>query len=404
MPHLLLDRCAIPMATAAALLSVALSGGCGPPAADSDGAAGRPGPPSRGAAVRPIDTGRPAFASPLIVAEPGPTPPGMVWIPGGTFIMGDRRGAPDKHPDYAAEIPEHVDAMTEHAVELDGFWMDATEVTNAQFQEFVEATGYVTTAETTPRREDFLGQVPDVAAIPEENLVAGSICYNSNFDLQALKTVSRSDPAWVYAGRIWKYEKGANWRQPEGPGSSIEDRLNHPVVHVSWDDALAYSRWAGKRLPTEAQWEYAARGGLERRAYPWGDDPRPDGAWRHNIWQGEFPLRNTGDDGFITTAPVKSFPPNGYGLYEMTGNVWEWCADWYRPDTYAGSPRRNPPGPESSLDPTEPNTPKRVQRGGSFMCSDEYCIGYSVAARMKGDPASGAFHTGFRCVLTPARR
>lgn len=379
-----------------ALLAIAGSSGCDPGASESAGDAVRPAD-----TVNPVDTGRPGELRPLIVEEPGPTPPGMVWIPGGTFTMGDRRGAPDKDPEYASEIPEHHDAMTEHPVELDGFWIDETEVTNRQFQEFVDATGYVTTAEKAPRREDFVGQVPDITAIPEENLVAGSICYNSSFDLDALKTVSRSDPAWVFAGQVWKYQQGANWRQPEGPGSSIDDRLDHPVVHVSWEDARAYCRWAGKQLPTEAQWEYAARGGLQQKAYPWGDEPRPAEGWPHNIWQGEFPIRNTGDDGFLTTAPVKSFPPNGYGLYDVTGNVWEWCADWYAPDYYRRSPRRNPAGPPESVDPNEPNVPKRVQRGGSFMCSDQYCIGYSVSARMKGDPLTGAFHTGFRCVRPP---
>jgi formylglycine-generating enzyme required for sulfatase activity len=390
----------------ALLLTAAVLPGCGPATGDTAPASSSAAAPTgrrTGDSVRPVDTGQPRTTTSLVVEEPAPTPPGMVWVPGGTFTMGDRRGAPDKHPEYADEIPEHRDAMTEHPVELDGFWIDATEVTNRLFQEFVEATGYVTVAEKAPRREDFIGQVPDVTAIPEENLVAGSICYNSNFDLNKLRTMSRSDPAWVLAGQVWKYQQGANWRQPEGPGSSIADRLDHPVVHVAWEDAHAYCRWAGKRLPTEAEWEYAARGGLEGRAYPWGDDPRPDGGWPHNIWQGEFPVTNTGEDGFLTTAPVKSFPPNGYGLYDMTGNVWEWCSDWYHPAYYAGSPRRNPSGPPASFDPQEPNTPKRVQRGGSFMCSDQYCIGYSVSARMKGDPLTGSFHTGFRCVR-PARK
>lgn len=322
----------------------------------------------------------------------------MVWIPGGRFTMGDKDGAPHKHPDFADKIPEHHDAMFEHTVELDGFWIDATEVTNRQFAEFVAATGYRTTAERAPKREDFLGQVPDVSLIPEENLVAGSICYNPQLDVERLKSLDRRDPSWIYQGLVWMYQKGADWRRPEGPESSVDDRMDHPVVHVSWHDAAAYAEWAGKRLPTEAEWEYAARGGLKGRKYPWGEDPKPKGRWAHNIWQGAFPFENTVEDGFRTTAPVKSFPPNGYGLYDISGNVWEWCSDWYRPDYYFSSPRRNPAGPQASFDPQEPNVPKRVQRGGSFMCSDTYCIGYSVAARMKGDPASGAFHTGFRCV------
>jgi len=333
--------------------------------------------------------------TPLITKAPAQTPSGMAWIPGATFTMGDRRGAPDKNPKFVKQIPEHRDAMLEHPVDLDGYWIDKTEVTNAQFKRFVDATGYVTTAEKKPRREDFAGQVPDAAAIPEENLVAGAICFNSNFDR---KTLRKDFALWPY--QVWKYVKGANWRKPGGPDSSIENRLNHPVVQISWEDAAAYCKWAGKRLPTEAEWEYAARGGLKGKAYPWGDVQKPGGKWMQNVWQGEFPYQNSGEDGFQTTSPVGSFPPNGFGLYDMSGNVWEWCHDWYQPDYYAHSPRRNPFGPIDSFDPNEPNIPKRVQRGGSFMCSDNYCIGYSVASRMKGEPSTGTYHCGFRCVLT----
>lgn len=317
------------------------------------------------------------------VEEP---PAGMVWIPGSTFRMGsDNPQFPDEHP--------------AHAVTLDGFWIDETPVTNAQFREFVDATGYKTIAERKPKREDFAGQVADITQIPEENLVAGSICFNSSFDP---KTLRKDHPLWPY--QVWKYVGGANWHQPEGPGSSIDERLDHPVVHVSWEDAMAYARWKGRRLPTEAEWEFAARGGLEGAEYPWGNERNPDGEWRINIWQGEFPLKNRGDDGFQQTSPVKAFPPNGYGLFDMSGNVWEWCYDWYQPDYYRQSPSRNPVGPTESFDPQEPTIPKRVQRGGSFMCSDNYCIGYRVAARMKGDPQSGSFHAGFRTVLTPELR
>jgi len=307
----------------------------------------------------------------------------MVWIPGGTFAMGSDDGPPDESP--------------AHSVTLDGFWMDHTEVTNAQFKAFVDATHYVTVAERTPKREDFRGQVPNIEDIPAENLVPGSICFNEHFDP---RTLTKDDPLWPY--RVWKYVKGANWRHPDGPDTNVDDRLQHPVVHVSWDDAVAYCKWAGKRLPTEAEWEYAARGGLKGAAYPWGNDLVQNGKWLLNIWQGEFPGKNEVKDGFRTTAPVASFPPNGYGLYDMAGNAWEWCSDFYRPDYYRYSPLHNPPGPSDSFDPNEPNYVKRVQRGGSFMCSDNYCRGYRVAARMKGTPDSGTYHTGFRCVRSEA--
>lgn len=351
------------------------------------------GDPPVPAADVPAATAEP----PLLVDEPGPTPPGMVWIPGGTFVMGDRRGAPHKHPEHLDEIPEHHDSQHEHTVELDGFWMDATEVTNAQFQEFVAATGFITDAERQRTLDEFAGQIPEGIEVPEALLAPGSICFNPAFDPSQ---VDKRQVGWIYAGGIWKVQPGASWHAPEGAGSSIADRLNHPVVHVSWDDAAAYCLWAGKRLPTEAEWEYAARGGLAGKHYPWGDDPRPAGqsGWPHNIWQGNFPFENRLEDGVQGTAPVRSFPPNGYGLYDITGNVWEWCADWYRPDYYIDSPRRNPTGPADSFDPQEPTIPKRVQRGGSFMCSDTYCIGYTVHSRMKGEVTSGTFHTGFRCV------
>jgi formylglycine-generating enzyme required for sulfatase activity len=342
---------------------------------------------------------------PPIVEEPAATPEGMAWIPGGTFVMGNAKGAPDKHSDHADDIPEHRDAMHEHEVTLDGYWIDQTEVTNAQFKQFVDATGYVTTAEKNRKAEDFSELVPDVSAIKPEDLLAGSICFNSNFDRSVLKTFDRKNPQWIVAAGLWKIVNGADWRHPSGADSSIKGRMDHPVVHVSWGDATAYCRWAGKRLPTEAEWEYAARGGLARKNYPWGDEFKPDGKWPHNIWQGEFPLNDNGDDGYRGTAPASSFKPNGYGLFDMTGNVWEWCLDNYRPEYYVNSPKRNPMGPSESFDPRDypgPQFPKRVQRGGSFMCSDQYCIGYSVASRMAGDEIIGAFHTGFRCVVPAA--
>jgi len=196
----------------------------------------------------------------------------------------------------------------------------------------------------------------------------------------------------------WKYVPGASWRHPEGPGSTINGREDHPVVHVCYHDAVAYANWAGKRLPTEAEWEYAARGGLDQKRYCWGDELCPDGKWQANIWQGEFPYLNTEEDGFRGTAPAASFPANGFGLHDMSGNVWEWCADWYRPDYYLESPDRNPQGPSSSHDPMEPGMPKRVQRGGSFLCSDMYCVRYMPGGRGKGALDSGSSHVGFRCV------
>ena len=314
-----------------------------------------------------------------------PVPEGMVWIPGGVFDMGaaesDKQARPDEGP--------------VHTVELDGFYMDKTEVTNAQFLKFVEATGYVTLPELKPKLRSLKPGAPKIE-VPKQGTYSlpGSVCLNPNLD------IGKFDPA-LGAYNWWGYIAGANWRHPEGPGSSIEDCMDHPVVHVSWPDAQAYCKWAGKKLPTEAQWEYAARGGSAHQIYPWGNERNPDGKWLHNIWQGQFPLENTEKDGYRTTAPVASFPANKYGLYDMSGNVWEWVADYYRPDYYAESPRKNPPGPVDSLDPQEPHIIKRVQRGGSFACSDNYCISYRNSARMKAEEDTGAFHTGFRCVITP---
>ena len=319
--------------------------------------------------------------------SPRPTPTGMVWIAGGSFFMGSRDGNEDEKP--------------VHEVEQSGLWMDITEVTNAEFKRFVDATGYATVAERTPTREDFAGQVEDTSLIRDEDLIAGSICFNPNFDGELIRRIrTPSNPDWAH--QVWMIQAGANWRHPHGPDSSIEDKLDHPVVHIAWPDAVAYCEWAGKRLPTEAEFEFAARGGLRQSEFPWGDSMQHNDHWLANLWQGEFPEEHDVQDGHRFTAAVKSFPPNGYGLYDISGNVWEWCVDWYQPDYYSVSPRRNPSGPRTSFDPNQPGIPKRVQRGGSFMCNDNYCRGYRCATRMKGEVNSSSFHCGFRCVLAPA--
>jgi formylglycine-generating enzyme required for sulfatase activity len=305
---------------------------------------------------------------------PGPRPEGMVWIPPGRFAMGS---------DYAP----FRDARPIHTVTLDGFWMDATPVTNEQFARFVEQTAYRTVAERKPSVSDFPG-------VPDANLVPGSVVFQQPSGPVPLDDIS----AW------WAYIPGASWRHPEGPNSSIVGLEKHPVVQVCWEDAQAYAHWAGKRLPTEAEWEYAARGGLSQQPYVWGNTFQPDGKTMANTWQGRFPDRNDREDGYLRTSPVATFPANGFGLYDMAGNVWQWCADWYRPDAYTTAAERNPQGPPDSLDPQEPGIPKRVQRGGSFLCCDQYCSRYMPGGRGKGAIDSGASHVGFRCVLTPPRK
>ena len=305
------------------------------------------------------------------MTPPGPAPDGMVWIPGGEFWMG------------ADDFP---DAKPWHRVHIDGFWMDKTEVTNEQFAQFVKATHYVTVAERTPRAEDFPGA-------PPENLVAGSVVFSPPDHPVELNNHFQ----W------WDYVKGANWRHPEGPQSSIKDRGNYPVVHIAYEDALAYAKWAGKRLPTEAEFEFAQRGGLDRKPYAWGDVFMPGGKHMANTFQGHFPDTNTKEDGYEHAAPVASFPPNGYGLYDMAGNVWEWTSDWYRHDYYQtlaaeGSLARNPQGPADSFDPSEPGVKKKVHKGGSFLCTDQYCARYIAGGRGKGEPDTGTNHVGFRLV------
>jgi formylglycine-generating enzyme required for sulfatase activity len=314
----------------------------------------------------------------------------MVWIPGGEFWMGSEvdRGAPHEQNARPDEGPVH-------RVRVSPFWMDSTEVTNAQFRAFVEATGYITTAEKKPDVAAIMAQVPEGTPPPDEaNLVPGALVFHKTTGPVPTDDMTR----W------WTWTHGANWRHPQGPDSSIEGLDEHPVVQVSWDDAVAYCRWAGKRLPTESEWEFAARAGLDRELFVWGDDPASDIKPQANIWQGQFPFKNTERDGFLYTAPVRSFPPNGYGLYDMAGNVWEWCHDWYRPDTYAALAKENvtidPLGPESSFYAPNPREPRRVIRGGSFLCHRDYCSSYRPSARMSTSPDTGTCHTGFRCVIS----
>jgi formylglycine-generating enzyme required for sulfatase activity len=305
----------------------------------------------------------------------------MVWIPGGEFSMGGGDPEADRSDALA-------DARPIHRVYVDGFWMDRTEVTNADYQHFVRATGYVTVAERTPRAQDFPGA-------PRENLIAGSVVFMPPDQPVSL------DTRFLW----WGYVHGANWRHPMGPHSELRGRDRYPVVHIAFEDAEAYARWSGKRLPTEAEFEFAARGGLTGKRYAWGDELQPGGRYMANTFQGHFPNHDSGEDGAVGVAPVASYPANGYGLFDMTGNVWEWCSDWYRGDSYAADAllgvARNPRGPESSLDPAEPNVPKRAQRGGSFLCSSQYCARYLVGSRGRGEPSTGSNHVGFRCVRSP---
>jgi sulfatase modifying factor 1 len=309
-----------------------------------------------------LDTSRSATAN--------DAPPGMVWIRGGRFWMGT----------------DHMeDAQPVHQVEVKGFWIDRTNVTNEEFARFVKATGYVTIAERPLDPKEFPNLAPD-------ELAPGSVVFTP-----PTGPVSLDHPlAW------WRFVKGANWQHPQGPGSNLAGKEQYPVVQIAWPDAVAYAKWAGKRLPTEAEWEFAARGGRDRQNYPWGNQLNPNGKWMANTFQGHFPDKNTSEDGYAGVAPVASYPPNDFGLYDMSGNVWQWVADWYRPDYYAQLGREeipiNPEGPFDSFDPQEPGVAKRVQKGGSFLCTDQYCERYMPGARGKGDPETGTNHLGFRCV------
>jgi formylglycine-generating enzyme required for sulfatase activity len=317
------------------------------------------------------------------IASPdtGVAPPGMVRIPAGESAMGtdDLRSFPNERPS--------------RRVRLDAFFMDMHHVTNAEFLRFAEETGYVTTAERPLEWEELKKQLPPGTERPADlSLEPGTLVFTPS-----IRPVPLNDMrGW------WRWIQGGCWKRPEGPGSDILGRMDHPVVQISWDDAAAYARWAGKRLPTEAEWEYAARGGLEKKRYPWGDEFMPGGKHMANTYQGIFPMRDDAKDGFAGTSPVGAFPANGYGLFDMAGNAWQWCADWYRPDTHAESAKQgclpNPKGPDAGWDPREPFTPKRVVKGGSFLCHPSYCESYRPSARRGLPPDTGMGHTGFRCV------
>lgn len=317
---------------------------------------------------------------------------GMKRITGGSFIMGGNMRSKDL-PQTPGNQPRD-DEFPNHQVIVNDFWIDETEVTNKQFKAFIEATGYITTAERKISLEEIMSQLPEGTPPPDpEMLEPAALVFNQ-------PTVHKPQGYEVYDW--WKFVKGANWKHPLGPGSNIEGKDDLPVTQVSWYDAMAYAKWAGKRLPTEAEWEYAGRGGKDSSVFPWGDEFSEINNFQSNFWQGDFPVANNMADGFEKMAPVKSFSPNGYGLYDMAGNVWEWCNDWFHATYYecveSNNLGNNPQGPEYSYDPYMPNSAQKVMRGGSFLCNDSYCSGYRTAARMKSSPDTGLEHTGFRCV------
>ena len=310
--------------------------------------------------------------------------PGMVWISGGIYDMGasdgDRMALPHEKP--------------KHSVKVDGFYMDETEVTNAQFSRFIEATNYITTAERPVDWDLIKQQLPPGTPKPHDSLLLpGSLLF---------KKTKESVPNLYDFSQWWRWTNGANWKQPEGKGSSIDGKDNHPVVHVSYEDAMAYCHWAGRRLPTEAEWEFAARGGKRDKIYFWGDLTDKLSSYV-NSWEGEFPVDNTQADGFEKSAPVKTYPPNGYGLYEISGNVWEWTSDWYSSQYYQyckeNSITNNPKGPNEAFNPNNPYIDERIIRGGSFLCNASYCASYRVSSRMATDPNTSLEHLGFRTVM-----
>ncbi|RZJ52901.1 MAG: formylglycine-generating enzyme family protein [Flavobacterium sp.] len=326
------------------------------------------------------------FKPTIVNKTPAPSkaPKGMVWIPGGEFSMGSN--VADESLCSIKGVTK--DAAPIHRVYVDGYFMDETEVTNEQYAEFVKATGYITVAEQKPTKEEF-------PTANEEDLVTGSVIFTPT-------------PAAVNLNNFllwWRYEPNTDWKHPEGPQSSIKGKEKYPVVHITYEDATAYAKWAGKRLPTEAEWEFAARGGKTGNLYAWGNSLKPDGKFQANIYQGHFPIKHgdTGEDGFKGIAPTAQYQPNAYGLYDMAGNVWEWVNDWYSPSYYNelaqnGKVAKNPQGPAAYNDPNDPSEIKRVHRGGSFLCTDQYCTRYMVGTRGKGEIRSAANHLGFRCV------
>ena len=328
---------------------------------------------------------KPSIESPQ--KPPMESPEGMVWIPGGEFVQG-------------AVLQDKMAMMHEkpaHRVRVDGFFMDIHEVTNAQFAKFVEETGYVTVAEREIDWEEMKKQLPQGTPKPHDSILQpGSLVFK--------KTKSSVPNLYDYS-QWWEWKIGADWKHPNGPGTDIVGKENEPVVHIAFEDAQAYCKWAGSRLPTEAEWEYAARSGRKDELFFWGSDVSMLSS-QANTWEGEFPVENIMDDGFERTAPVMSYPKNDFGLYDMAGNVWEWTSDWYNTNYYKelasnGETAQNPKGATSAFNSSNPYVEEKVIKGGSFLCSASYCASYRISARMATSPDSGMEHLGFRTVLTP---